>query len=720
MTHKIQRCLLTLMLLALLLPGGANAASQALPAPEGSDWMYLQAGDDASAYAINMDNVLYRYQKGQTALEVVDPIAPIPRHDSMMGLAKIEGGVYILPQGSNTLELVYRESGSPKERIPLPLSRDIKGAGKHSYLRHFVYQDGLLYFLISVKDSDFDTPQVCRYDLKKDKATLYKESKGVFSFALMEDGQIILLDRLYQNDEHKGRLRILDTGSGKTRHVVDLPGIGYSIGFDQTAKAAYFISQSYLWRWQAEGGLSKLRVMPVEQNGMNNPGVIMGGKLLAIYQSGLFLADPEEEVTGGLHLIGEVPGGQYHGGVYDRFMLERPDVALSSQHSASSHETLTTGELGQRIQTGMLQYDIMVINTQVYDLKSLIKKGYCLDLSGDEELLAAVQRMHPAIRDQVLVDGKLYGLPARVNGLHSVQYFPNSMDALGLQPSDLPQSFESMVEFLMNWREVSRGQDMMPFPVSNTQTMLKDRLITHYMHHCYKTGQELHFKDPIFVEALEQIDRLPLPKYPENSGMPVLMSFDDPAMKDNVLTLSIKEGGPKIQPARMFVYIVSATTKEPRMAMDYLRMAANHGDDWYRAGLYTDWTEPVEQKGYQTWLLEQQQEEARLKQALNKAKEGSQEARAAKDALAAHQARFLEQQAFQQYAVTQSDLAHYQQEVAPYLSFAPVNPFTSYGEPGGEGIHNTIQRYLKGQLSARQLAEELDGKARLMRLEDGE
>lgn len=212
MTHKVKQCLLTLMVMALLLPGGAYAASQALPTPEGSGWMFLQAGDDASAYAINMDNVLYRYQKGQTALEVIEPVAPIPRRDSVIGLAKIAGGVYVLLHESNTLELVFKESGSPQERIPLPLSRDIKGAGKHSYLRHFVCQDGLLYFLISVRESDYDTPLVCRYDLKKDKAALYKDSKGVYSFALMEDGQIILLDRLYQNNEHKGRLRILDTG----------------------------------------------------------------------------------------------------------------------------------------------------------------------------------------------------------------------------------------------------------------------------------------------------------------------------------------------------------------------------------------------------------------------------------------------------------------------------------------------------------------------------
>ena len=670
-----------------------------------------------------MDNALYRYAPGQTALEPVAPIFALPSHETMMGLAKIEGGVYVLPHGSNTLELVYAESGKPKERIPLPLSRDIKGAGKHSYIRHFVYQDTQLFFLISVKDSDYDTPLVCRYDLKKDKTTLFQDSKGVYSFALMEDGQVVLADRLYKDGKHVGRLRILDTDSGKTRHLTDLPAIGYSIGYDQSAQAAYFLSQSTLWRWQIKGGLSALRVMPVESNGMNNPGIIMGGKLLAIYETGLFLADPNEAVKGGLHLVGEGPGGQYHGGVYDRFMMQRPDVALSSQRSASMNETLTTGELGQRIQTGMLEYDIMVINTQVYDLRSLIKKGYCLDLSQDQGLMEAVQRMHPAIRDQVMVEGKLYGLPVRVDALHSVQVFPDSMEALGLRMGDLPLSFEGLVQFLMNWQEVSRGQDMRPFAVADTKALLKDRLINWHMHHCYQSGQELNFKDPLFVEALEQIERLPLPKYPENtgSGMVALMSSDSyQAMKDNVLTLSIKEGGGRVQPARMFVYIVSSTTKEPGMALDYLRMAASHGDDRYKAGLYTDWTQQVEQRGYQAWLKEQQEEEAVIQEALNQAKAGSREERAAKDQLAAHLARFQAQQQFRQYAFTQSDLAHYQQEVAPYLVFAPVNPFTSPSEPGGEGISNTIRRYLKGQLSARQLAEELDGKARLMRLEDGE
>lgn len=172
MTHKIKRCLLTLMVMALLLPGGAYAAS---------------------AYAINMDNVLYRYQKGQTALEVIEPIAPIPRQ-CVMGLAKIAGGVYTLPYESNTLELVFKESGSPQERIPLPLSRDIKGAGKHSYLRHFVCQDGLLYFLISVSSTS-SAGVLGSGRLSRDKARLTWRCqallcKSLHTLMAMRDSQV--------------------------------------------------------------------------------------------------------------------------------------------------------------------------------------------------------------------------------------------------------------------------------------------------------------------------------------------------------------------------------------------------------------------------------------------------------------------------------------------------------------------------------------------------
>lgn len=716
---KYQRMLAIMLLTVLLagmLPAHANLGSQTLLLPEEDDGIaFLLSGNQERVYLMGYDFQLYRYEAGAPAMEPLTPQSPPNREGGgLLAFCEINGALYIQQYGDAPLRLIYQEGSGAPPSILLPLGRDVKHAHSGSSIRHLEHREGYLWFLTDARNND--QLALCRYDLKAGKIKVFDSEPGLYDYCLLGDGQVLLSDKLFDNNRETGRLRLLDVGSGKVKQLTTLDARTDAMAYDAEDSSVLFISQSALWRYPLQGKPSRLRSMPVGGNGMQNPAFMMAGRMLSIYPRGLYLALPQGQDGGKLHIIGEGPSMGYQGSNYDAFMQVHPDVALSYQHSISPTEQLSTGELGQRIQTGMLNYDVMALNTQVHDLEALIRKGYCLDLSDDPALLAAVRRMYPAIAEQVIYQDRLYAIPARVDGINSLEYHPETLAQLGLSQADIPTSYEEMIDWVADWQYIAKGQDIRPFQVQDVAALLKDRLITRYIDHCYSQGLPLSFNNPLFIDTLNQLDSKRLPRFPDQIPG-VLSDSGSGLLQAHVMTLSIAQDGPHLQPARLFVYIINAQTENRELALEYLRMAVANQQPAYQAALYADWTDPVEHSGYPQWLAEQLAEEDKLQQAVLKEESGTAGRRSAQERLDAHLARRQKQETIQRYQVSPEALRNYQQALAPYLYFPPVNPFTSYREPGGESIYRDVQRYLKGQLSASQLAETLDQKARLMMLE---
>ena len=718
-TKQLVHRLLIPALLVILLTASAQAGSLALALPQeaGVDHMYSIARDGERVYAISLRPNLFRFDPGDSALT---PLAWTHNqeqqgNDSVLGICVIEGGVYLLQYQDPVLKLIYTEKQGLPATIAIPFARDVKGASRSSDIRHLEYDGQYLWFMMDIRGDD--SYSLCRYDLKQDKVLNFPASRGMYDYALLANGQVFLSDNMFEKGKVFGRLRLLDLATGKITRQLDIDQRAEALVQDPEDGSLLYLSQSALWRWDGQGQPRQLRKMPVNGNGMSNPGIMLQGRHLSAYNTGLFLAALNPEQGGRLHLIGDFPGSSLHGGAYDNFMLAYPDVDLSFQHTPSQNESLSTGDLGQRIKTGMLPVDVMLLNTQLYDLASLIKKGFCLDLTDEPELLAAVQRMHPAIRDQVLVDGRLYGLPATVGGIRVMSWFQPHVEQLGIHPQDLPTSLEGLAEMAGDWRSWSKGQDIRPFEAKDAAQLLKDRFISLYMAHCYKEGLELVFSDPLFLGGLAQIDAARIPKFPDQ---PMLLSSGSGIFQEGSAAFSLQEGGPKVQPARMEVYIINALSENQELARQYLRLALSSQQPWLKASLYADWTQPVEQSDYQTWLDDIEKEEAQLKAAVDAEAKDSPAHRAAKERLEAHHAQVKAQAAYRRWRVSPEALYNYQQHIAPHMVFPPINPFTGYNEPGGEAIYNDIRRYLKGGISAKQLAEILDQKVRLMKMEEGQ
>ena len=180
-----------------------------------------------------------------------------------------------------------------------------------------------------------DKYSLCRYDIKQDKVHNYPESQGMNDFALIAGNQVFLSNNMFEHEKVFGRLRILDLASGKITKQLDIDERAEALAQDPADGSLLYLSQSALWRWDGQGQPQQVRKMPVNGNGMSNPGIMLEGRHLSAYSSGLFLASLSPEQGGSLHLIGEFPGSSLHGGSYDNFMLAYPDVDLSFQRISS-------------------------------------------------------------------------------------------------------------------------------------------------------------------------------------------------------------------------------------------------------------------------------------------------------------------------------------------------------------------------------------------------
>lgn len=704
-------CLLAGLLLAAF-PLTAQLDSLGVPLPEDGCAMGL-TGDGALMYVPTLDGGLYRYTVGEGAVEAVPVRRAADSAGSMTACCEINGGVYMRYHGEPDLHLVYAERDGLPDAIRLPLQRDVKGAQDAGYVQQLHFDGAAVWFLLDARGNE--TYALCRYDIERDKVTAFENSRGLYTYCLLPDGRAVLGDSMYVKEKVFGRLRVLDTATGAIAGSVDIGERPEAMAWAQERGALLYLSESQLWSWPLSGRPAALRRMPVNGNGLASNAIVAGGRHVSVHGKGLFLADPDARQAGSLRILGEIPSFSYEGGVYDTYMSLRPDVDLSFQRQAVPGESIHTGELGMRIQTGTLSFDVMLMSTQEYDLDALIRKGYCLDLSGEPDLVDAVGRMYPAIARQVIRDGRLYGIPLMVSGMNPMCWNTESLRMAGMTPDDLPRSVEGVVDWIRNWPRGLRDQ-LRPLPVDDVAELLRDRFITRFIADQLSRGQPLDFADPVFASTLEAIDAQRFPVW--QGPMPFVLSDNGSDLfGGNVLTLSLTDSGRPVESARMFLYVVNSQTNSPQLAIDYVRAALEHSPPQCRASLYPSWTQPVEQAGYADWLAQMAAQEQQLRQAVGAARGNAAKARAAQQQLDAHLAAVERQRPYQQYRISPEALAHYQQAVAPNLFFPPINPFTSWREPGAEGIRSDIRRYMKGQINARALAQSLQQKARLMQLE---
>ena len=95
----------------------------------------------------------------------------------------------------------------------------------------------------------------------------------------------------------------------------------------------------------------------------------------------------------------------------EAFTNAHPEVKIVHQDNERDPGYYTTAEFSGPMMTREFNWDVFPIYVDRADAHLLMKKGYLLDLSDSDIIREAVARMHPAIAEQCMLDGKIYAVP---------------------------------------------------------------------------------------------------------------------------------------------------------------------------------------------------------------------------------------------------------------------------------------------------------------------
>ncbi len=298
------------------------------------------------------------------------------------------------------------------------------------------------------------------------------------------------------------------------------------------------------------------------------------------------------------------------------FLAQHPGVTLT--HAASEEYITTTDEMNGKLLTGEFTYDVFKIATMYGDPQSVMKKGFCLDLSGSAVIQEAIGRMWPGIAAQCMRDGRIYAVPTHIQ-ITTVMADREVWESLGLTPQDVPQSFPELLDFLDQWVirmetepesiDVYGMFDETIYTKNSYARWLIQLLLEEYIYQRQFAGLPVRFDDPALPALLEHarqtgqaIARIePVKTETKNPGLlNYEFLFPMEELADWGIFLRMNDEQPKLLTGLLDMTAVNAGTKQPELAVSLVENIITH-ETFVAADMakfYRD-AEPVENRNYE-------------------------------------------------------------------------------------------------------------------------
>ena len=439
----------------------------------------------------------------------------------------------------------------------------------------------------------------------------------------------------------------------------------------------------------------------------------------------------------------------------EAFRAKHPEMTVEIV-SASEFDThnLTTAELSERLLAGEVNCDTYNIYTDAQDMKAMIDKGLVMDMSSSQIITDAVNRMWPSIRDQVLVDGKIYGVPQDTH-VDVLICHKEEFQKAGYSEADVPHSFDEMLDFLEKWiirseeePQSIQVQNMWGYETYNKYTYtqwLVDMLIEQYILQLQYAGEPLRFDDPALAEYLERCAAI-------GAKLAEIEDFDEPqpTLFENTqarfywgdvdtwsAVTSIHEGQPRLLKAHLWLAVVNTASQRPELAVEYLEDCVQQTttDGFEGRYLFTD-VKPIKNAVYEEAMRWQSAKVAMATDRLNGAMkeldsyidmsllsaESQDKIRSLYQKIQDEETADLRGDLEKWQSMLDHAIAHEYdfspEQIEDYAKFAPTMFFPAPNVINGsyEGINNLRKlekRFAKGQIDARQLCEELNRMAEM-------
>lgn len=529
------------------------------------------------------------------------------------------------------------------------------------------------------------------------------------------------------NQEIPARLMTVNPADGTTTVVKEMPESSYiyALTYDAATDTVYYFTESTVWGMTAMGNAFKAAYA----NQSYAEGMTMLGSGYAALWSSESLEihnlDPAYLPTKTLTLI-----GSWRDSAARKFSTENPDIPLifSEQYYGMS-------ELGQAMVSGDTTID--VIRTGVESgFDNLLSKGYCADLSSSQKLMDYVNSLYPALRDQVMKDGKLYAIPVSVYG-STLCYMPSKLEEIGLTEEDMPTNFVELCEFITRWNnewiDDENKTNVMPFCTTmSNRSVVFDLMLKAYLDYYDAKGEPLNFDTPEFNAMLTALDSMDA----SNLDMPANMSdqeydeyyqlysgvFVDRGLLSEAegdyaavpLKLSIGEGVDFTVGVSMEVLFVNPRCANLAEAIKLLECYVDTLDDSFAILMCPDRNDPVENTYYEQTVKNFEEGLADLQEQLKTADDAQK--RDLQDTIAYYEQALENKDSFR-WDYAPATIAQYR-EIGDHVFARHANVLYSAGNDTSTQLRSLHERYVQKQITKEQYIKELNQKARMIVLEN--
>lgn len=193
-------------------------------------------------------------------------------------------------------------------------------------------------------------------------------------------------------------------------------------------------------------------------------------------------------------------------GVQNRLEQHRAAGMLLDGICAEASETgYGEAALAQALLLAPDSLDVLVLQTDMFDIPRMMEKGWLMDLGQDGELAEIAQQAYPALAEAGMRDGKLYGIPV---GLAARTWFADeqAFDAQGVQP---PATFGQLCALVADWQQ-GGDEDVLPYMLmsaSNYRDDLYWKAVQMYLHdQVQRQAAPLRFDTPLFRAMMAAAD----------------------------------------------------------------------------------------------------------------------------------------------------------------------------------------------------------------------
>lgn len=342
-------------------------------------------------------------------------------------------------------------------------------------------------------------------------------------------------------------------------------------------------------------------------------------------------------------------------------------------------------------------WDVACIDTDEISLKALDEAGLLADLTA----YFGGERLYPAIRGAVSVEGRMLGMPVCMwytGAYHTMCWLgrdENGVGArLGLTPEDEPHTYpelQALAEkyFAMD-AEQRRGTVFMYDMLDGSAGVrLLAGFISQYAGQFADAQGNVNYDTDAFRDGAAQIERLEKllgehakPLY-EKGSTRLLAVVRDAANHPLGNQTLFHIGEERRIPAKLEVWVVNAHTERPNEALDLIRAAVKDGQSQWMPALYADFDyEALLRESYDRDIeaqIEQQEEQSVIDELIRRRDAGD-----------------------DSHYYTREEIAAYRENTAPYLIFPLCGWVDSW---------KAAERYLHGELDMDGMIAALNGQS---------